>query len=264
MSEKTFYDFKGEPIDVKKFIELYEPCYFIENKKAKGIRHTQTARCVEEEIVAILNGHIENEHIKFRANLAKVMAWKIGKIKHEEIKKNEMIVYASDWKLCETKNPKRYGEEMDLDTLAKSMFDNRNELKKLAAEKPQECLNQLRDVAEKIDGMGPVYLINLLFFLSHGKCPIYDRFAMASLRAYEEGLSPVGHKGKPPVKVPNLPDKNSKRFTTICEDGIYAKYIEKIDVLNNALGINDETDRRLDRALWVYGHAFEVKEGKCC
>ena len=257
MSKKTFYDFKGEPIGVKEFIELYEPCYFIENKKAEGIRHTQTARCVEDEIVAILNGHIENEHIKFRANLAKVMAWKIGKIKHEESKKNEKIVYASDWKLCETKNPKRYGEEMDLDTLAKSMFDNRNELKKLAAEKPQECLNQLRDVAEKIDGMGPVYLINLLFFLSHGKCPIYDRFAMASLIAYEDGLSPVGHNE---VVLSDLPDKTDKRFETICEDGIYAKYIEKLD----ALGVDYKEDRRLDRALWVYGHAFEVKEGKCC
>ena len=258
MSEKTFYDFKGEPIGVKEFIELYEPYYFIENEKDKRIRHTQTARYVEKEIVAILkNGDIES-----RANLAKVMAWKIGKIKHGESKKNKKIVYASDWESCETKNPKRYGKEMDLDTLAKSMYDNRNELKKLAVEKPQECLNWLRDITRenKIVGLGSVYLINLLFFLSHGKCPIYDRFAMASLRAYEEGLSPVEYKGKPPVKVPNLPDKNSKGFETICENGAYAEYIEKLD----ALGVDYKEDRRLDRALWVYGHAFEIEEGKCC
>ena len=87
MSEKTFYDFKGEPIGVKEFIELYEPYYFIENEKDKRIRHTQTARCVEKEIVAILkNGDIES-----RANLAKVMAWKIGKIKHGESKKNKKM-----------------------------------------------------------------------------------------------------------------------------------------------------------------------------
>ena len=84
MSKKTFYDFKGEPIGVKEFIELYEPCYFIENKKAEGIRHTQTARCVEDEVVAILNGHIES-----RADVAKVMAWKIGKIKHGESEENK-------------------------------------------------------------------------------------------------------------------------------------------------------------------------------
>ena len=35
MSEKTFYDFKGEPIGVKEFIELYEPYYFIENERTK-------------------------------------------------------------------------------------------------------------------------------------------------------------------------------------------------------------------------------------
>lgn len=254
MSEKTFYDFKGEPIGVKEFIELYEPCYFIENKKAEGIRHTQTARCVEDEVVAILNGHIES-----RADVAKVMAWKIGKIKHGESEKNRIIVYAADWKTCEEENPNS-GKKLDLNTLADYILDNRDKLEVLAAEKPQECLNQLRDVAEKIDGMGPVLMINLLFFLSHGKCPIYDCFVMASLRAYEEGLSPVEYKGKPPVKVPNLPDKNSKRFETICEDGIYAEYIEKLD----ALGVDYKEDRRLDRALWVYGHAFEVKEGKCC
>lgn len=257
MSEKTFYDFKGEPIGVKEFIELYEPCYFIENKKAEGIQHTQTSRCVEKEIVAILkNGDIES-----RANLAKVMAWKIGKIKHGESKKNKKIVYASDWESCETKNPKRYGKEMDLDTLAKSMFDNRNELKKLAVEKPQECLNWLRDITRenKIFGLGPVYLINLLFFLSRGKWAIYDRFAMASLRAYEKGLSPVGQE-KEVGPIPNLPDKNSKRFETICENGTYAEYIEKLD----ALGVNYKKNRRLDRALWVYGHAFKDKEEKCC
>ena len=75
--------------------------------------------------------------------------------------------------------------------------------------------------------------------------------------AYEDGLSPVGHNE---VVLSDLPDKTDKRFETICEDGIYAKYIEKLD----ALGVDYKEDRRLDRALWVYGHAFEVKEGKCC
>lgn len=176
MSKKTFYDFKGEPIGVKEFIELYEPCYFIENKKAEGIRHTQTARCVEDEVVTILNGHIES-----RADVAKVMAWKIGKIKHGESEENKKIVYAADWELCEEENPNS-GKKMDLKTLADYILGNRDKLEVLAAEKPQECLNQLRDVAEKID----------------------------------------------------------------------------------ALGVDYKEDRRLDRALRVYGHAFEVKEGKCC
>ena len=51
-----------------------------------------------------------------------------------------------------------------------------------------------------------------------------------------------------------------EEIETICEDGIYAKYIEKLD----ALGVDYKEDRRLDRALWVYGHAFKAKEGKCC
>lgn len=83
MSEKTFYDFKGEPIGVKEFIELYEPYYFIENEKDKRIRHTQTARYVEKEIVAILkNGDIES-----RANLAKVGSGRLGKLSMEKVRK---------------------------------------------------------------------------------------------------------------------------------------------------------------------------------
>lgn len=47
MSEKTFYDFKGEPIGVKEFIELYEPYYFIERKGQKNPTYTDCEICRE-------------------------------------------------------------------------------------------------------------------------------------------------------------------------------------------------------------------------
>ena len=43
-----------------------------------------------------------------------------------------------------------------------------------------------------IAGLGSVYLITLLFFITNGDCPIYDCFAMAALASFvlrkEEGI----------------------------------------------------------------------------
>ena len=238
----TFYDFEGNSITVQEFIALYEPCYFIGNSKAKGFVHTQSSSYVEnQEIMPILQGHISSY-----SDLAKVMAWKIGKIKHLESEKTKVMQYASDWAHCESENPLRYGRVMELQKLADYILKHQPELEDDAINNPQECLCRLRDVGTK--GIGTVYLITLLFFLSHGMYPIYDRFAMASLMAAEEDMSPHLEKT---IKVPNLPSKGAKGFSAICKNQ-YADYIKRLEDLN----VDYQNDRGLDRALWVYGHGF--------
>lgn len=239
----TFYDFAGKKIaGIKEFIDLYEPSYFMGNPKAQGIIHSQSSRYVEEnEIMPILTGHINSY-----SDFAKIMAWKIGKIKHLESEAANKIIYAADWQLCDEQNPMRYGKELQLMKLSDYILCNREELEALALDNPQECLRRIRNV--NITGIGTVYLITILFFLSHGNYPIYDRFAMASLLAAEQGLSPAA---KERVEILELPTKWERGFATICEKQ-YAEYIKRLDDLN----FDYKNDRRLDRALWVYGHAF--------
>ena len=97
-------------------------------------------------------------------------------------------------------------------------------------------------------GVGTVYLITLLFFLSHGKYPIYDRFAMNSLMAIENDVAPE------PNTIPELPAKWDRGFATLC-DREYGEYIDKL----NSLGMDYKSDRRIDRALWVYGHGIKCR-----
>lgn len=239
----TFYDFAGKEItDIEKFVDIYEPCYFVGNAKAQGITHSQSSKYVEEkEIMPILIGHINSY-----SDFAKIMAWKIGKIKHSESELVSKIIYADDWKFCEEQNPMRYGKELQLTKLSDYILCNREELEVLALDNPQECLRRIRNV--NVTGIGTVYLITILFFLSHGKYPIYDRFAMASLLAAEQDLRPIDGEQ---IEMSELPTKWERGFATICEKQ-YAEYIKRLYDLN----FDYKNDRRLDRALWVYGHAF--------
>lgn len=239
----TFYDFSGKEItDIKEFVDLYEPCYFVGNFKAQGIIHSQSSKYVEEkEIMPILSGHINSY-----SDFAKIMAWKIGKIKHLESEESNKVIYAENWKLCEKQNPLRYGKELQLKKMSDYILNSREDLERLALNNPQECLRRLRNV--NVTGIGTVYLITILFFLSHGNYPIYDRLAMASLLAAEQDLSQIDGKQ---IEMIEMPTKWEHGFATICEKQ-YAEYIKRLDDLN----FDYKNDRRLDRALWVYGHAF--------
>ncbi len=241
----AFYNTDMEPISVDEFVKLYSPSYYIGAQKAKGIKHTQSSPYVEREVGKILNTHI-NSYTDF----VRVIAWKIGKIRHTESENVLGCVYASDWSECEKINPMRFNKEMPLKKMAEYILDNRTMLEDKAISDPQECLRLLRN--NSISGIGTVYLITILFFLSHGIQPIYDRFAMASLLAYENDLKPDQ---KDEISVPYLPGKWEKGFATVF-DREYGDYIKRL----NALDFDYKDDRRLDQALWVYGHAFSVGE----
>lgn len=243
----NYYDALGNSITLKEFIDLYSQNYFIGNDKVIGFPYTQSSEYVEEQVIMpILKGHI-----KSYADLAKVMAWKMGKVKHMESQKCHSMKYASDWKECEEENPLRYNKLIDLESYAKYIIDNRDILENMAVNAPQNCLCLLRDKSPK--GIGTVYVITILFFLSHGKMPIYDRFAMGALLALERNVKPgIGAK----IIVHSLPDKWDKNFENVYEVQ-YKEYIQKLD----SLGIDYVNDRHLDRALWVYGHGYKIING---
>ena len=113
--------------------------------------------------------------------------------------------------------------------------------------RPQEILNALRDNSP--EGIGTIYLITLLYFISKGKYPIYDRFADLAIQA-------IIQKEKPGTKLNHKEPvtKGDNKFDTIYIDTIkpFSKRIEK------AFHSYDKylKNRDLDRALWVYGHCF--------
>ena len=235
--------FKNEKIDLARFVKLYSDAYFIGSSKIDGICYDQTCEWVEEEV---LKGFKWD-----RESLARILAWKIGKIKHEESEKqkeNRGIVYASDWELCEERNPKRYGEEFKLDLLLDNLINNRQEISRLiSADDWNGCFDLI--MSNKVDYIGPVYVITLIFFISKGKYPIYDRFANTALKSIKEGGIPKkGDAG-------NSCEINKKR---------YKEYMDNMEEIYKELYQNEEVDymknRELDRALWVYGHGFLINQ----
>ena len=109
---------------------------------------------------------------------------------------------------------------------------------KMIADKADSC---------KLDKFGTVYILTLLFFLSEREQPIYDTFVMRSLFAFDNDVKP-GSRIKGMEAVPGREETEKVK-------NFYLKFKEK---LYNRFGDGYKTDRKIDRALWVYGHYFKA------
>ena len=240
MSTYKFYGKNTVELTLKQFVEKYNSSYYLgQPKLVAGV--SQNSKVTEDEIDRILRDGIRNQ-----LDIYHILAWKVGKIKHVQSDASNQFVYASDWTGIETGVVNRYGNPLDLTDFAAYIVQNIKQLEEKAKEDPQSVLECLRQNAPS--GLGTVYLITLLYFISKGTWPIYDRFAMMALTAIAEGKKPGES-----VKYVELPDKNSRNFhlvMDICKQ-TYIKQLEDI------FGKDYSQDRNVDRALWVYGHCFK-------
>lgn len=234
-----------ESVDKETFVSKYNESYFIGNERAiKGV--SQNSQIAEDEIERILqNG------FKCKEDVIKILAWKIGKIDHKNSEKNNEIIFSKDWKNAYDGIIWRYGIEWEgINEFVEYLTSNFEYLNELAFSDPQKLLCELRNKSPK--GIGTVYIITLLYFISKGKYPIYDRFANLALDGIINDKNPKNDK----IKEVTLPTKDSKKFLRIYDDYVkpYSDKISKIfDIDYNDL----KTYRDVDRALWVYGHAFK-------
>lgn len=224
------------------FVRRYSKSYYLGEKRiVPGV--AQSSRFVEDEIDRLLREGIQTE-----TDVIHILAWKLGKVKHADSEKARAFQYASDWADAESCKAKRYGKELDLRAIASYIVARRDILEGAAKEDPQETLGCLRNVG--VDGLGSVYLVTLLYFISRGEYPIYDRFAAMALCAIENDVKPRGK-----VEYKELPDKNSKAFCSVMGTSVIP-YKERLEAI---FGQGCCKNRDVDRALWVYGHWFQVE-----
>ena len=122
-------------------------------------------------------------------------------------------------------------------------------------EKPEKLFEKYLGAS----GIGPVYAITLLYFQSQSEYPIYDKYAHIALLQLEN----------PKPFCCEESHITDKALNVKCRSGsVNAETIWK-EYLTNYVGplkslFNFETiyrkDRRLDRALWAYGHLFNDTE----
>ena len=218
---------------------------------------------------------------KWRAvDILRILAWKTGKINHSKCMGTKPeIQYDANWAEGKAEDsfvslqiPYQSVVKWNaFDSISSSIISMREDYCRSDRNKTaiQAAWTSILDLAKQykgpMRGIGTVYLITLLHFITGGEVPIYDRFAMASLAVWklkseEEGVIITD---TAVVRGCKLPSKDSKAAETILESGIYLEYIKLLEEFCKA-NYGDENEwkknRDVDRALWVFGHFFEVYE----
>lgn len=103
---------------------------------------------------------------------------------------------------------------------------------------------------------GSVYIINLLYFISQGRLPIYDQFAHRAVKSlfleksFGVSIAPTN------IFIGTAPAKKDTKT-------VFNMYSEYIWLLVQVFGtetinpVRNLDDRKLDQALWVYGHCIK-------
>ena len=225
-----FYSETGEPLSIKEFIAHYEPYYFIGSASPKP--QNKTSRFLESEIEKILQRGVELKDIPL------IIAWKVGLIDND-ISTNS-VVYKGDFPVTLVYD-EQYYNGIDLNPMIIKLSLQLEQIKGLSQISPYEAYKTLYEM--RVPYFGSVKVLTLLYFLSQGKSPIYDKYAEMALDAYLTDAVPgavVGYTGLPG----NI-------------DGDMERYNEYITKLKKVFCTEDYTDRIIDRALWVYGHFFD-------
>ena len=273
-----FYNENGKEICKKDFICKYSKTYYICQKKiVTGFR--QSSRFIEDEIEKILTNGISASN-GISTDIVRILAWKIGKIKHKESQESRKFEYAKGWENSETsmkiKIYKNYICINDLvnciQGLVNCFQDNIDNLEALLKEPSKDtffskAFSSLKEI--NCPGIGTVYLITLLYFISKGCIPIYDRFASMALEAILNDVKPLENKkAAVSVKYICLPSKTVKDISEISKmfmeyrSNLMKVFGDKYEEYTKSFYSSDrkkwvQKTRDIDRALWVYGHRFE-------
>lgn len=178
------------------------------------------------------------------------IVWKFGRKPEDEKKRLEKYGF-----ICNGYGGHILGSE--LDEYFRFIKKNRNRLSELLCtndiqkENVKEAFKILTNKTKVPHNFGTVYIITVMFFLSQGRIPIYDKFAHIAVEAIIN------------EKKPNeifIEEPKSKDNVKGAIDMLY-RYMDSLDkVFETRKDSIQFISREEDQALWVYGHMF--KKGK--
>ncbi len=229
MSIFFYPDGIGKINDTETFIQFYRQVYYYRSKDLK----------LEHRIDEILR----NDALT-RKDVVDILRWKIDALDYDDTYPKETV--RNQWR------------SIDVGRL----------LDRLKIERAQQRVNKrqlLRQQGGRTemfrflcgqDGIGPVYAITLLYFLTKGYYPIYDKFAHIAVKvicACEKD-----------ARFDYLFDeKDLNREIHLNSGQVLAEYKEHyVDRLRHIFHGRSETDRDVDRALWAYGHLFNKTKSR--
>ena len=264
----------GDKVD---FDKEYSQFYFIPKEEAVPIivKGDDGRKLEEPKGVKKSREWVENkiyevcEKQKWEAvDIFRILAWKTGKINHPDSKDtNPTIQYYENWKEGE-KLQIPYQIVVEWDKF-EPIYGGIKDIRKKYCES-KDCNSAWKSIwklanddknKDTMRGIGTVYLITLLHFITDGELPIYDRFAMASLAIWKlkREKTELNITDESVIRGCKLPSK--KEAENILDSGIYVDYKRLLKEFCKANYGNEyewKKNRDVDRALWVFGHFFEV------
>ncbi len=193
-------------------------------------RNDVNLRDLEKEIEVYLKTGIINEI---------VVAWKTGKIKQDG-----NVYLPIEKEGCYYNG---YGKKIDKTELIKYLNSVNTKWETLKDEGDFKTIYQALNPENAPDNFGAVYIINLIYFKSKMKWPIYDKFAHMAIKSIYMEKEPWE------VYVGDAPGK--KEINKVVN--MYSEYIWLLEKVFDKKDIS----RDFDRALWAYGHhKCEVKD----
>ncbi|MCR5809607.1 MAG: hypothetical protein K6G56_08655 [Clostridiales bacterium] len=238
--------------DASSFIEAYCDLYFSpdqpEKRKALGIdKLNGTDEKAEDYVMEQMRSGVYGKT---------AFAWKAGKTLWDESKK--VIAFRPEFE-GEDKKTKCYRNgygkpvcKSDFENYCAQLEKNRETIL-LHIDKEEWEKAYCKALIAAPTNFGPVNIINAIFFISRGKAPIYDSFAHRAVRSLIMGIDPED------VYLGTNPNKEEIKSVV----KMYKEYMlllkeafpEYINMNNN----NEFIPRKLDQALWVYGHIRKEK-----
>ena len=250
------------------FIKHFEPLYFDPNTCPKDYKsqHYHDKENLEAEYRSLLKNNLGinklnrtdyNAEQKVMDNLLKksifneeALAWKAGKIEYinEELKTAKSFESGNDY-------INGYGRRInkaEFVSYCVYLDNNKEHIKELIN---KDNWTEAYEIALKSSpqNIGPVYIINALFFITGGNAPIYDVFAHKAVKALLLNIAPSE------VYLGGNPSKNDIENVI----AMYKEYMLMLKmVFKEYFEQKKKTEifisRELDRALWVYGHSKKI------
>ena len=202
--------------------------------------YTNNSFEAENYIMSCLSRELTIEDVQ------KILAWKIGAVNKYNENENELFIVSDKRTELEYKRAKISYNESFAECITKW-----SKQQKWNEDSAKSFFNEL--FANDFSGIGTVYLLTLLFVVSKGAFPIYDRFAAQAIKAIIDNKKPYE---KCEVKEPF--EKCNNFSEKIFKDKSF--YISYINNLEKIFGEEYKNNRKIDQALWVYGHMFYKEE----
>lgn len=236
----TFFDERGAQISATAWLKKYEAYYFLTGPTWSAVNpRNQSSRFVEDKICALLT---QSRQLS-KGDLVLLMAWKLSLIDHVSSDRLQEVVFAQNF----DKNLiSRQYRALNFSRSIPYLAANMPQIVQRLAQNPQYLVDWVRGPHPELDGFGITYILTVQFFITHGRDPIYDKFAHMGAIAIHQGLKP----GTP------------IRWAPVQDWSEYLGYVNLLkpisaDCSESTANSSMTVPRHVDRALWVYGHFFQ-------